>query len=283
MTNNSFLSKIAEFILKKTKPDYMNSYEKIELFLEDDKEKKFSTIFSTEEFDNMKVVTFGNKYSESRIILYIHGGAYVNQMNYQHTLYCYLLSKILKTKVIAPVYPLTPEYDYSESYTLITKLYSDLIEKYEDVTLIGDSAGGGFVLSFCQYIKTLNYKMPNNIIVFSPWVDISMHNNYDDSDDPILGNIGLKEIGKRWAGNLYTDDYRVSPYYGDNSNLPRTLIFVGSNEIFYNDVKEYYEKLVNDGVDGELIIGDGLFHIYPLFPIPEALSAIKKIKKEFGN
>lgn len=283
MTNNSFLSKIAEFILKKTKPDYMNSYEKIELFLEDDKEKKFSTIFPTEDFDNMKVVTFGNKYSESRIILYIHGGAYVNQMNYQHTLYCYLLSKILKTKVIAPVYPLTPEYDYSESYTLITKLYSDLIEKYEDVTLIGDSAGGGFVLSFCQYIKTLNYKMPNNIIVFSPWVDISMHNNYDDSDDPILGNIGLKEIGKRWAGNLDTDDYRVSPYYGDNSNLPRTLIFVGSNEIFYNDVKEYYEKLVNDGVDGELIIGDGLFHIYPLFPIPEALSAIKKIKKEFGN
>lgn len=283
MTNNSFLSKIAEFILKKTKPDYMNSYEKIELFLEDDKEKKFSTIFSTEDFDNMKVVTFGNKYSESRIILYIHGGAYVNQMNYQHTLYCYLLSKILKTKVIAPVYPLTPKYDYSESYKLITKLYSDLIEKYEDVTLIGDSAGGGFVLSFCQYIKTLNYKMPNNIIVFSPWVDISMHNNYDDSDDPILGNIGLKEIGKRWAGNLDTDDYRVSPYYGDNSNLPRTLIFVGSNEIFYNDVKEYYEKLVNDGVDGELIIGDGLFHIYPLFPIPEALSAIKKIKKEFGN
>lgn len=283
MTNNSFLSKIAEFILKKTKPDYMNSYEKIELFLEDDKEKKFSTIFSTEEFDNMKVVTFGNKYSESRIILYIHGGAYVNQMNYQHTLYCYLLSKILKTKVIAPVYPLTPKYDYSESYKLITKLYSDLIEKYEDVTLIGDSAGGGFVLSFCQYIKTLNYKMPNNIIVFSPWVDVSMHNNYDDSDDPILGNIGLKEIGKRWAGNLDTNDYRVSPYYGDNSNLPRTLIFVGSNEIFYNDVKEYYEKLVNDGVDGELIIGDGLFHIYPLFPIPEALSAIKKIKKEFGN
>ena len=33
-------------------------------------------------------------------------------------------------------------------------------------------------------------------------------------------------------------------------------------------------------VDVKLITGSGLFHIYPLFPMPEAYSAFKEIKKE---
>lgn len=260
----------------------MTSQEKIDLFLDNHEDKKFSTIFHTEEFNNIKLVTFGDNYPDSNLILYIHGGAYVNQMNYQHTLYCYILSKLLKTRIIAPCYPLTPRYNYKDTYRLITRLYSDLIEQYDHVTLMGDSAGGGFILSFCQYIRSLDYKMPEDIIVFSPWVDVSMKNGYDDTDDPILGNIGLKEIGKKWADNLKTTDYHVSPLYGDNKNLPRTLIFVGTNEIFYNDIKDYYEKLVCDGVDAELVTGEGLFHIYPLFPIPEAVNALKIIKKRIG-
>ena len=67
-------------------------------------------------------------------------------------------------------------------------------EKYENIILMGDSAGGGFVLSFCQYLKQIKVKQPNNIIVFSPWVDLSMENCVDDGDDPILGKVGLVEI-----------------------------------------------------------------------------------------
>lgn len=281
MNNRSILSKIVEYILKKTKPEYMTSQEKIEEFLEKSEEKEVHTIFHTTEYNNMKTVCFGEKYSESHIIVYVHGGAYVNQINYQHTLYCLVLSKILKKRIIAPAYPLAPEHDYRDSYTLIKELYSDLIGKYEHVTLMGDSAGGGFILGFCEYLKTYSIPLPENIIVFSPWVDISMHNNYDDKDDPILGNIGLKEIGRKWSDDLDSEDYRVSPLYGNPKGMPRTLIITGSNEIFYKDILEYYEKLVKNGVDAELVVGEDLFHIYPLFPIPEAISIIKKIRKEF--
>ena len=146
---------------------------------------------------------------------------------------------------------------------------------------MGDSAGGGFVLSFCQYLKTINLPQPDKIITFSPWVDISMGNPpYDSKNDPILGEVGLKEMGKSWAGEWDTKDYRVSPLYGDNKGLPRTLIFAGTGEIFYKDIKRYVENLKNDGVDVKLITGDDLFHIYPLFPSPEARNAFKEIKKE---
>ena len=53
-----------------------------------------------------------------------------------------------------------------------------------------------------------------------------------------------------------THDYRVSPLFGDNTDLPRTLIFAGDNEIFYKDILKYHEKLKEDGVDARLIVGE---------------------------
>ncbi len=277
----SLLSKIAEFILWKTKPRYMTSEDEIQKLLENREDEKFKSVFKTRKMGGIEVVSIGEKYDDNRTILYIHGGAYINQLNIQHQLYCLLLSKILKIHIILPVYSLAPLHDNSECYEEITALYEQLTGRYDQITLMGDSAGGGFILGFCQYlIEETRLEGPQNIIVFSPWVDITMKNNYDDTKDPILGNAGLREIGIRWAGKLGTDDYRVSPINGKNNNLPRTLMFTGSNEIFYNDILKYHEKLVNNGIDTELIVGEGLFHIYPLFPIPEAIGVLKKIKKE---
>ena len=137
-------------------------------------------------------------------------------------------------------------------------------------------------LSFCQYLKTIGLPQPERIISFSPWVDVSMSNPpYDSENDVILGEIGLKEVGKSWAGDLGTQDYRVSPLFGDNAGLADTLIFAGTDEIFYKDIKMYVKNLEDDGVNVKFITGNGLFHIYPLFPIPEARSAFKEIKEIF--
>lgn len=258
----------------------MNSQKEIELFLSDKKDEPVRTIFHTEEFEGMSMVSIGSDYDDSHIILYIHGGAYVNQLNYQHTLYCYVLSRILKKRIIIPAYPLAPLHDYKEAYTLRYDLYSMLCDEYEHITLMGDSAGGGFILGFSQYLNTKALRQADSIIAFSPWGDLSMSEEYDDENDPILGNVGLKMMSERWSDDeVY--NYKVSPLYGDNHNLPRTLITAGTNEIFFQDIKKYYEKLVDDGVDAELIVGEGLFHIYPLFPIHEAWNIIKKLKREF--
>ena len=238
------------------------------------------SIFKSIDFNGMQVFTFGDKKSKNTI-LFMHGGAYVNEINYQHFLYCYLLSKKLDAYVLAPVYPLAPLHDVNESIEKITELYKSLIDLNTNLILMGDSAGGGFILSFSQYIKTINLTQPDHIITFSPWVDISMSNSpYNDENDPILGEIGLREIGKSWAGNLDTKDYKVSPLFGDVAYQAPTLIFAGDNEIFYKDIKLYVEKLEENDVNVKFITGKGLFHIYPLFPIPEAKKAFKEVKKE---
>lgn len=278
----SFFSKIEKIILNFTKPDYMDSKEKIDEFL-DEKSKSAdgipNNIFKSKDLNGLEVFTFGDENAKNTIV-YIHGGAYVNEINYQHLLYCMKLSRKLDAYVLLPVYPLAPLHKSTETFELIIGFYQTLISK-DNLILMGDSAGGGFVLSFCQHLKTINLPQPDKIITFSPWVDISMSNPpYDSENDPILGEVGLREIGKSWAGDLDTKDYRVSPIYGDNNGLPRTLIFAGTGEIFYKDIQKYVVNLKNEGVDVKFITGNDLFHIYPLFPSPEAKEAFKEIKKE---
>ena len=173
---------------------------------------------------------------------------------------------------------MAPANSFEKTFEIVEGLYRQFMD--DNLVLMGDSAGGGFVLSFCQHLNVINLKQPANIVVFSPWVDISMSGEYYSQNDPILGDIGLREIGKVWAGDLDTKDYRVSPLFGDNTNLARTLIFAGKNEIFYSDIKKYCEKLEKSGVDFRLVVGKGLFHIYPMFPMPEAWHAFKEIKHE---
>ncbi len=278
----STISKIEEKILKLTKPKYMNSEIEIEKFLAKKlkaKDKTIKTLFKTKKYNDNQVLTFGNENKE-RIILYIHGGGYINEINIQHKIYSYLLSRKLNAYVLMPIYPLTPKYTYKETYELISHIYEELLKQEKEIILMGDSAGGGFAISFCQYLNTINLEQPNYLITFSPWLDLSMSGEYKEIEetDPILGMIGLKAIGEKWAGDLDTQNYKVSPYFGDNTNLPKTLIFTGTNEIFYTDIKKYYEKLKNEKIDVNLIEGEDLFHIYPLFPNPESKKVLKIIK-----
>lgn len=43
------------------------------------------------------------------------------------------------------------------------------------------------------------------------------------------------------------------------------------------------ENLRNDGVNVRFITGHGLYHIYPLFPIPEARKVFKEVKNEINR
>ena len=285
MSKKSFISKIEELILNFTKPDYMDSKEKVEELLstKESNENPVKSIFKSIDSNGMQVFTFGDENAENTIV-FIHGGAFIGEINYQHFLYCYLLSRKLDAYVLAPVYPLAPEHTANETFELITDFYKDLISSRNNIVLMGDSAGGGFVLSFCQYIKTIDLAQPDEIIVFSPWVDIGMSNPpYKNESDPILGEVGLREIGKSWAGDWSLDDYRVSPTFGDNKNLAKMLIFAGDNEIFHKDILSYVEKLKEDGVDVKFVVGEGMFHIYPLFPSPEARATFKIVKAEFKD
>ena len=86
-----------------------------------------------------------------------------------------------------------------------------------------------------------------------------------------------------WAGDTDHQDYRLSPLYGNLDQLRDVTVFVGTREIMYPDVTLFVQKLRDAGIAVNSYTGRGLFHIYPLYQIPEAKGVMKRVVAIINN
>ena len=223
------------------------------------------------DYNGNTVIRFYPKQKASKTVLYLHGGAYVQEVSFFHIRYCDILCSKSNVNIVLPLYRLAPNHTWEETYSFLTSLYQ---KEMPDI-IMGDSAGGGLAAGFVQYVSD----KPEKVCLLSPWVDVSMKSDYSDyvKKDPMLGVDGLREMGRVWAGSLNTDDQKISPLYGAFEDFPETLIFTGTREIFYPDVLKFHQKLVQAGIKTELVTGMGMNHVYPMYPIPEARKALETV------
>ena len=242
----------------------------------------FRTPVQEKDFNGMKVFAL-NWEAGDALVLYLHGGAYINGFNQYQWRFMDTLAAEANCRVIAPAYHLAPWADYRQAYADLTALYRALVEANPGrLVLMGDSAGGGLALGLAQTLTQAGDAPPERLILFSPWVDVSMDNpdiqNYV-AVDPILHLDLVRVHGRFWAGDADTHDPRVSPLYGDMTGLPPVTIYCGDRELLYPDITRACNKLLEAGVDADLIVGRGLNHDYPLMPLPEARAAVREVVK----
>ena len=228
-----------------------------------------------------RIYTLASSDSPDYRVLYLHGGAYINDATGYHWKFCDRLAREMNAEVVFPIYPLAPNHTWRETFELLEALYRDTLPN-DGLPLIvmGDSAGGGLAVAFCEYLNEIGLEQPDKLVLFSPWLDVSMSNpeaaDYEAAD-PMLSAYGLVEMGKRWAGELDIQDYRISPIFGDISCLRNVALFTGTREIFYPDVTDFHAMLESAGIDSQLYVGEGMNHVYPLYPIPEADTAFEQV------
>lgn len=285
----SKMSKIVEFTLDKANSEYFEDASKADEHLqkrslEEDEYYKipkriYHTKVESRDMFGCQMVIFNDVEDAERTVIYLHGGIYVNEIMRFHISFCDKLAKKANACVFVPIYPLAPNHTYEETYEIVEKLYGHLLTMNKSLTVMGDSSGGGLSVAFCEYLAANGMPQPDNLILISPWVDISMSGDYDAVEfDPMHGVDGLREMGKAWAGDLDLKDYRVSPLFGEVSELPKTTIFVGTHEQIYSDVIKFYNRLKDNDVDVELNVGEGMNHVYPIYPmVPESKEAFNHI------
>ena len=285
----SKMSKIVESALDKKHREYVDDADKADEHMQDrslEEDELYeipkrlcrSKVESKDMF-GCQMVVFNDVEDVERIVIYLHGGIYVNEIKKTHILFCDKLARKVNATVFAPIYPLAPNHTYEETYEILEKLYEHLLAINKPIVVMGDSAGGGLSAAFCEHLAVKDWPQPKNLILISPWLDISMSGNYDEVEfDPMLGVDGLREMGETWAGDLDPKDYKVSPLFGEVSGLPKTTLFVGTHEIFYPDVVEFYNKLKDNDVNAELNIGEKMNHVYAIYPlVPESKAAFNHI------
>ena len=214
--------------------------------------------------------------------LFLHGGAYIHTLNAGHLLYLDELAHRAGLEIFAPLYPLAPKHTCEETFAFLPDFWEHLLEEHGSALLMGDSAGGGLAVSLCQYLHEEKKKLPQALVLYSPWLDVSLSDpdceQYQDSD-PVLDIQGLRTCGKIWAGKYGMQDARVSPIFGRTDYLPPVLMFCGTKELFYPQISKFSERLVAEGVECTLILGEDLFHDYAMYPVPEGKETIETVRK----
>lgn len=243
--------------------------------------KKLASAVAEHDFDGAKVYTLRKSDSSDKVILYLHGGAYIRPGTKYSWIACDKIVQATDATVIYPLYPLAPQNDHKKAYALLEKLYREIVRVTDKkIILMGDSAGGGLAFGFCELLDELGLPQPHKLITFSPWLDVTLANDGIadiERNDPMLARYGAVEIGKIWSGDFSPTDYRVSPLYGDVGGLDNVYIFGGTREILYPDIEKMHEKLISSGVNSTLFTGINMPHDYPLYPMPEAKKALDTV------
>ena len=235
----------------------------------------------TEDTENGRIFYINEDPESKYLIFYIHGGAYRHDIVLPHWQLIEKLVRIAGAQVIVPAYRLIPFATYREAFDLIVPLYKKYCEACPDkkIILMGDSAGGGLSLTLAEYFKAEGIRMPDELVLLSPWIDVVMDNEEMaeyQRRDPFLSIESLSVCAKHWADDLDLHDWRVSPIYGDLKGIRNVTVFVGTAEIFYPDVVKFYHMLDEDP-SNSLYVAEDMNHVFPLFPIPEAKPAVEKI------
>ena len=243
--------------------------------------------FNLEQFDGMSVYSYNGRINDNnKILLYVHGGAYIENAIYFQLKSVMRIAEKTNSVLVFPVYPLAPKNNYKKTYELMEKLYSDLIKNNKTINMIGDSAGGGFILSFSMYLRDKNIIQPKNIIMLSPWLDISLSNpemKEYEKKDIILSIEGSRYAGELWRGDLPSNSFLVSPLYGNYENLGKMTIIVGGNEILKPDIDVFKEKLDKQKIEYNYFEYYKQCHNFAIYSTKEAKDVAKDIISIINN
>ena len=226
------------------------------------------------------------------IIFYLHGGGYCFGSSLTtHKVGLTKLAKQTGSVCYSVDYRLAPEHQYPAALDDALTAWKHIVSQNPNCNIIlaGDSAGGGLSLALMMYLRDNNEQLPDGLVLFSPWTDLTCSGKTYETKakyDPMFTTNMPKD-----SANIYvpedvkkTDPY-ISPLHGNFTNLPRTLILVGDNEILLDDSRLFAQKAEESGVDIEIDIWPSMFHDWWLFGsfIPETKQVLDKVANWIDN
>ena len=218
-------------------------------------------------------------------LLYAHGGAYVHALVGKQWWFIDRSTRDTGVTITLPFYRLAPEGGVERGYELFRTVYAELTAHGSgaQVTLAGDSAGGGMALGQAIAYREAGGPTPRQVILFSPWVDISLANPAIASlqaRDPMLDLAETVAFGRLWAGTIDERHPSLSPLYADLTGLPPVHTFQGGRDILAADAQLLAGRLRQAGNPGTFTFVPGAFHNYlAAFWTPEARTALRTVRQ----
>ena len=221
--------------------------------------------------------------STDKVILYLHGGAFILRMPESHSAMVSQICHQLGASAFLPWYRLAPEHPFPAAPEDCLAAYRYLLESYaaEDIVVMGDSAGGNLTLSLLNYLKLEDLPQPAAAVALSPPLDFAQ--------------ISATWLMHRWIDPMYVvqpavapqkyylkgQDFKhplASPVYAELEGLAPVLLVVGGVEALRDDVMGYARAATLAGVPVQVHIWQGMPHVHMLQSfLPETPLACSKV------
>ncbi len=228
-----------------------------------------------------------------RVVLYMHGGAFLVCGVNSHGRLVEALSKYADSPVLVVNYRMIPKHSVGMALEDCYDAYKWLrLKGYEpeQIVLAGDSAGGYLALALAERLQQegLAGETPAAIVTMSPLFEVdnesrANHPNIrSDSMFPPKAFHALVELVEEAAERNVVDgkpEQIYEPLDHIEPGLPRTLIHVSGSEVLLHDARKAAHMLAAAGVPVEVRVWPGQMHVFQIAApaIKEATRSLRQV------
>src|SRR6478672_11643179 len=228
-----------------------------------------------------------------RVVLYMHGGAFLTCGVNTHGRLVEALSKFADSPVLVVNYRMIPKHSVGMALDDCHDAYQWLrLRGYDpdQIVLAGDSAGGYLALALAEKLQQegLAGEAPAAIVTMSPLFEIdnetrANHPNIrTDAMFPPKAFHALVDLIEEAAERNIVDgkpEEVYEPLDHIEPGLPRTLIHVSGSEVLVSDARKAAHMLAAAGVPVEVRVWPGQMHVFQIAApmVQEASRSLKQI------
>jgi acetyl esterase/lipase len=205
------------------------------------------------------------------VLLWFHGGWYSMGSPLTGAALSSDVARRTGARVVSVDYRLAPEHPYPAALRDAGAAYRALLDggvSPHDIGMVGDSAGGGLVVSTLGSLADEGLPQPAAAVLFSPWTDLTLSGESMTTKvgiDPAFVPEKVKVRVAEYVGDANPADPGISPVFADLRGLPPLLIQAGSYEILLDDSVRLAGRAAAADVSVTLEVTPGVPHVFQAF------------------
>lgn len=231
----------------------------------------------------------------SKVIIFFHGGGWVTGNIDSYSNVCAHMANQTGQRVISVDYRLAPEHPFPaglmDCYKVVSEIFQNtsiLNSRNEDITLVGDSAGGNLAAVVSLMARDKGDFIPKKQILIYP---STHHDHSEESPFPSVIENGTDYVMTSKRIQDYMDLYvpkvedRDNPYVApllaeSLKDQPDTLIITAEFDPLRDEAEAYGKRLEDDG---NKVIMDRISEIHGFFSNPLKKDLINELYDDIIN
>ena len=203
----------------------------------------------------------------TRVLLHVHGGAFVSTGVGHYVPYAGRLSRPFAARAVVFGYRLAPEHRFPAALDDTHAVYRALLDAGtapDRIVVSGDSCGGGLGVALLLRLRDEGAPLPAAFVGLTGWYDLEMTGDsalHPRGVDPYVDPDWIRARGRDYAGPGV--DLRaplLSPIHADLSGLPPLFLSCGEIDITRDDSTRLAACAGRDGVAVTLEVVPEMIH-----------------------